>query len=109
MDWPAVETTLGLRLPDDYEHLASTYGPGAFCDFLRIYHPHAPTPWASLTGPMPATLRDQLTLDRDQDKFPVPHDPRVVAVSMVGGERLPWPGVGRRPGVCGAPPGVRWR
>lgn len=92
VDWPAVETTLGLRLPDDYKHLASTYGPGAFCDFLRIYHPHAPTPWANLTGPMPAALRDQFTQDRDQDRFPVPHDPQALfAIGVTdNGNHLFW-------------------
>jgi hypothetical protein len=92
VDWPAVETTLGLRLPGDYKHLASAYGPGAFCDFLRIYHPHAPTPWVNLTGPMPATLRAQLTQDRDQDRFPVPHDPQTLfAIGVTdNGNHLYW-------------------
>ncbi|MBN3932092.1 Lsr2 family protein [Streptomyces verrucosisporus] len=92
VDWPTVETTLGTRLPGDHKHLASVYGPGAFCDFLHIYHPHAPTPWANLTGPMPATLRDQLTRDRGQGRFPVPHDPQALfAVGVTdNGDHLFW-------------------
>ncbi|URN11019.1 hypothetical protein LUW77_00675 [Streptomyces radiopugnans] len=58
---------------------------------------------------MPATLRDQLTLDRDQDQLPVPHDPRVVAVSMVGGGAIAMAWGGAAPRVCGAAAGVRWR
>lgn len=88
VDWP----TVGTRLPDDCEHLASACGPGAFCDFLRIHHPHAPTPWANLTGPVPATLRDQLTQDRDQGRFPVPHDPQaLLAIGVTdNGNHLLW-------------------
>ncbi|MFP8942202.1 histone-like nucleoid-structuring protein Lsr2 [Streptomyces fenghuangensis] len=92
VDWPAVETTLGTRLPGDYKHLASAYGPGAFCDFLHVHHPHAPAPWANLTGPVPAALRDQLTRDRDQDRFPVPHDPQALfAIGVTdNGNHLFW-------------------
>ncbi|MGP4004643.1 Lsr2 family DNA-binding protein [Streptomyces sp. 8N706] len=75
VDWTAVEATLGMRLPSDYKQLASTYGPGAFCDFIRIYHPHGATQWVDLTGPMPATLREELKQDRDHGSHPVPYDP----------------------------------
>ena len=92
VDWPIVEAALGMRLPGDYKQLASTYGPGAFCDFIRIYHPHALTAWVNLTGPMPATLRAQLTQDRNQGRFPVPHDPQsLFAVGVTdNGNHLFW-------------------
>ncbi|MFF7730838.1 histone-like nucleoid-structuring protein Lsr2 [Streptomyces sp. NPDC008001] len=65
-----------MPLPDDYKQLADAYGPGTFCGFLHLYHPHAPTQWVDLTGPMPATIRQQLQHDRDRGTHPVPHDPR---------------------------------
>ncbi|MFI6415367.1 histone-like nucleoid-structuring protein Lsr2 [Streptomyces sp. NPDC050585] len=66
VDWADVENSLRLRLPQDYKDLAAAYGPGAFCDFIRIYHPRSATQWVNLTGPMPATIRAQLqhALDR---------------------------------------------
>ncbi|MFD1832565.1 histone-like nucleoid-structuring protein Lsr2 [Streptomyces desertarenae] len=41
---------------------------------------------------MPATLRDQLTQDRDQGRFPVPHDPRaLLAIGVTdNGNHLFW-------------------
>lgn len=91
-DWQAVETTLGMRLPADYTQLASAYGPGAFCDFLHIYHPHAPTPWVNLTGPMPTTLREPLRKDHNEGTHPVPHDPQhLFAIGVTdNGEYLFW-------------------
>ncbi|MFF9870549.1 SMI1/KNR4 family protein, partial [Streptomyces sp. NPDC013953] len=90
IDWQTVETTLGMRLPADYKQLASTYGPGAFCDFLHIYHPHSPTPWANLTGPMPTTVREQLR--HDHGTYPAPVDPQhLFAIGVTdNGEHLFW-------------------
>ncbi|MFF9870548.1 SMI1/KNR4 family protein, partial [Streptomyces sp. NPDC013953] len=92
IDWQTVETMLGMRLPTDYKQLASAYGPGAFCDFLHICHPHSPTPWANLTGPMPTTLREQLHSGHDHGTYPVPHDPqRLFAIGVTdNGEHLFW-------------------
>ncbi|MEU7281734.1 histone-like nucleoid-structuring protein Lsr2 [Streptomyces sp. NPDC045431] len=92
IDWQAVETLLGMRLPADYKQLASAYGPGAFCDFLHLYHPHAPTPWVNLTGPMPAALREQLREDCNEGVHPVPHDPEhLFAIGVTdNGEYLFW-------------------
>jgi hypothetical protein len=39
VDWTAVETWLGLRLPDDYKQLADTYGPLDFGEYLWIHVP----------------------------------------------------------------------
>ncbi|SEQ85265.1 hypothetical protein [Streptomyces radiopugnans] len=41
---------------------------------------------------MPAILRDQLTQDRDQDQFPVPHDPQALFAAGVtdNGNHLFW-------------------
>ncbi|MEU5983410.1 histone-like nucleoid-structuring protein Lsr2 [Streptomyces sp. NPDC047434] len=75
-DWAAVERTLGMPLPSDYKRLADAYGPGAFCGFLHLYHPLAPTEWVNLTGPMPGTIRNQLQRDRDRGTHPVPHAPQ---------------------------------
>ncbi len=92
VDWPAVETTLGMRLPGDYEQLASVYGPGTFCGFIHVYHPHGHTPWVDLTGHMPGTLRERLVQDRAQGRFPVPHDPEALfAIGVTdNGNHLFW-------------------
>ncbi|MFJ3786847.1 histone-like nucleoid-structuring protein Lsr2 [Streptomyces sp. NPDC090093] len=74
-DWNAVEALLGTQLPDDYKQLADTYGPGAFNGFIRLYHPHGPTEWVDLTGPMPARLRSQLETDQASGTYPMPHAP----------------------------------
>ncbi|MFJ2113098.1 MULTISPECIES: histone-like nucleoid-structuring protein Lsr2 [unclassified Streptomyces] len=92
MDWEAVEDTLGMRLPRDYKQLAALYGPGAFCGFIRLYHPHAPTEWVSITGPMPATIREQLQHARDHGTYPVPYEPgSLFAIGVTdNGEYLFW-------------------
>ncbi|MEU6878906.1 histone-like nucleoid-structuring protein Lsr2 [Streptomyces sp. NPDC046712] len=91
-DWTATEHTLGLALPADYEQIADTYGPGAFCGFLRLYHPHAPTQWINLTGPMPSTIRTQLQAELETGTYPVPIDPQQLLPMAVtdNGEYLYW-------------------
>ncbi|MER8002750.1 histone-like nucleoid-structuring protein Lsr2 [Streptomyces sp. NPDC095613] len=91
-DWAAVESSLGISLPDDYKQIADIYGPGAFCGFLHLYHPQAPTEWTDLTGPMPATIRRQLQVDRARDTYSVPHDPQYLfAIGVTdNGEYLFW-------------------
>ncbi|MEV4615810.1 SMI1/KNR4 family protein [Kitasatospora sp. NPDC049258] len=39
VDWKAVEEWLGLRLPDDYKHLADAHGPLDFGEYLWIHVP----------------------------------------------------------------------
>ncbi len=75
VDWEPVESDLGVTLPADYKQLATMYGPGNFCEYLSIYHPHGPTEWVDLLGPMPANLCRQLREDREGGAFPVAHDP----------------------------------
>lgn len=91
VDWSDAENTLGLRLPQDYKDLAATYGPGAFCGFIRIYHPLGATQWVNLTGSMPATIRAQLqhALDRGTS---IPHRPdQLFAVGVTdNGNYLFW-------------------
>ncbi|MFE5592943.1 histone-like nucleoid-structuring protein Lsr2 [Streptomyces sp. NPDC056549] len=91
-NWSSTEQALGMQLPTDYKQIADTYGPGAFCGFLHLYHPYAPTQWTSLTGPMSATIRTQLQHDRDSGTHPVPHDPRhLFAIGVTdNGEYLFW-------------------
>ncbi|WP_234337999.1 Lsr2 dimerization domain-containing protein [Streptomyces sp. NRRL WC-3725] len=36
MEWPSVESTLGLRLPEDYKRLTATYDPGRFANYPWI-------------------------------------------------------------------------
>lgn len=74
--WPTVERSLGTPLPADYEQIADTCGPGAFCGFLHLYHPHAHRPWTSLTGPMPSTIRAQLRTEHERGPSPLPADPQ---------------------------------
>ncbi|MEU9108105.1 histone-like nucleoid-structuring protein Lsr2 [Streptomyces xanthophaeus] len=90
--WDSVEAELGMRLPEDYRQLAATYGPGLYGDYINIYHPLANTPWASLTGPMPARIRGQLQRDFDQGTHPVPYDPQhLFAIGVTAnGEYLFW-------------------
>ncbi|MFD4900107.1 histone-like nucleoid-structuring protein Lsr2 [Streptomyces sp. NPDC058411] len=92
IDWNQVESVLGVPLPEDYKRLASTYGPGSFADYLRVYQPDGVTEWVDLTGPMPARIRAQLQLDHDRGTYPVPYDPRQL-LPMGGtdnGEHLFW-------------------
>ncbi|WP_174552096.1 Lsr2 family DNA-binding protein [Nocardia sienata] len=92
VDWGAAENAVGLTLPADYKQLATVYGPGIFCAYLRVYHPHGPTEWIDLAGPMPATLRRQLRDDRDTGSVPVPHAPDSLLACGVtdNGEHLFW-------------------
>ncbi|MEU3605678.1 histone-like nucleoid-structuring protein Lsr2 [Streptomyces sp. NPDC035033] len=91
-DWNVIESLLQTPLPDDYKQLTDTYGPGVFCDFVHLYHPHGATEWVDLTGPMPARLRRQLVADRDSGTCPVPHDPENLFALAVtdNGNRLFW-------------------
>ncbi|MEE1798154.1 Lsr2 family protein [Streptomyces sp. JV176] len=92
INWPEVESTLGMRLPADYKEIADTYGPGVFCGYLHLYHPHGQTPWVNLTGPMPATLRTQLEETPDRDHSRAPYAPQnLFAIGVTdNGEYLFW-------------------
>ncbi|ELS58532.1 Lsr2 family DNA-binding protein [Streptomyces viridochromogenes] len=81
-----------MQLPTDYKELATAYGPGRFADYLQVYHPHGPTPYVDLTGPMPAIIRNQLQKDHNQGTHPVPYSPqRLFAMgSTDNGEYLFW-------------------
>ncbi|MEU8538945.1 histone-like nucleoid-structuring protein Lsr2 [Streptomyces sp. NPDC048717] len=91
-DWIAVESLLGTRLPDDYKRLADTYGPGAFCGFVHLFHPYGATEAVDLTGPAPARLRARLRADRDSGTYRMPHDPDdLFAVGVTdNGNHLYW-------------------
>ncbi|MFH8618639.1 hypothetical protein ACH4E8_26730 [Streptomyces sp. NPDC017979] len=92
IDWSEVEADVGSGLPDDYKALAERYGPGTFCDYLTLYHPHGPTEYVNLTGPMPERIRAQLRTDYDHDTHPVPHHPDHLFACGVtsNGEYLLW-------------------
>lgn len=92
IDWNGTEAELGTRLPDDYKALAERYGPGTFCDYLTLYHPHGVTEYVNLTGPMPGRIRSQLRTDYDHGTHPVPYDPdHLFACGVTGnGEYLFW-------------------
>ncbi|MGW6905840.1 Lsr2 family DNA-binding protein [Streptomyces sp. NPDC054940] len=89
VDWPAVESALGRRLPTDYKRLATVYGPGGFCRFIHVHHP-----LSGLTEARVAALQQQLQRDRDRNwsNFPVPYDPRLLVVVGVtdNGDHLFW-------------------
>lgn len=89
VDWPAVESALGRRLPADYKQLATVYGPGSFCHFIHVHHP-----LSGLTAPSVAAFQQQLQRDRDRNQphFPVPYDPRHLVVAGVtdNGDHLFW-------------------
>ena len=65
VDWNAVEGTLAIRLPEDYKQLAAAFGPGAFCNFMRVHHPHGATMGLSHRLDA-ATVRAQLEQDRNR-------------------------------------------
>ncbi|MFJ3908154.1 Lsr2 family DNA-binding protein [Streptomyces vinaceus] len=90
--WEQVESALGVALPADYKQLAECYGPGAFCDYIHIYHPHGPTEYVNLTGPMPERIRGCLRKDFDHGTYPIPHDPaRLFTIGGTeNGEYLFW-------------------
>ncbi|MEU7474102.1 histone-like nucleoid-structuring protein Lsr2 [Streptomyces sp. NPDC044984] len=90
--WDTIEADLGMPLPQDYKQLADRYGPGAFNDYLHIFHPHGVTQFVNLTGPMPGRIRAQLRKDYDQGAYPVPHDPEKLFAcgSTDNGEYLFW-------------------
>ncbi|MFF4457877.1 histone-like nucleoid-structuring protein Lsr2 [Streptomyces goshikiensis] len=92
IEWNSVETALGMRLPSDYRQLAEQYGPGIFCGYIHIYHPHGVTKFVNLTGPMPARIRAQLRKDFDQGPYPVTHDPdELFAIGVTdNGEYIFW-------------------
>ncbi|MFE3139169.1 histone-like nucleoid-structuring protein Lsr2 [Streptomyces scopuliridis] len=92
INWNGIEATLGMPVPEDYKALADRYGPGTFYDYLTLYHPHGPTEYVNLTGPMPARIRAQLRTDYDRGTHPVPYDPdHLFACGVTGnGEYLFW-------------------
>ncbi|WP_432076284.1 Lsr2 family DNA-binding protein [Streptomyces wuyuanensis] len=90
--WDTVEADLGMPLPRDYRELAERYGPGRFCDYLSVFHPHGVTEFVSLTGPVPGRIRAHLCKDHDEGTFPVPYDPdQLFAIGATdNGEYLFW-------------------
>jgi len=92
IDWAAVESRLGMKLPEDYKELSSIYGPGRFADYLHIFHPHTQSEYVDLTGPMPARIRAQLQKDYTHGSHPVPYDPQHLFLvgSTDNGEYLFW-------------------
>ncbi|MGW2987553.1 Lsr2 family DNA-binding protein [Streptomyces goshikiensis] len=90
--WEHVESGLGMALPTDYKQLAEQYGPGAFNNYIHIYHLHGPTEFVNLTGPMPARIRAYLRKDFDQGTYPVPYDPeRLFTIGGTdNGEHIFW-------------------
>ncbi|WP_443744652.1 SMI1/KNR4 family protein [Streptomyces sudanensis] len=90
--WDRVEAALGMSLPQDYKELADRYGPGDFCDYLGVFHPHGATEFSHLTGPVPGRVRAYLRKDYDQGTHPVPCDPDLLFVigSTDNGEYIFW-------------------
>ncbi len=90
--WDTVEADLGMPLPRDYKELAERYGPGRFCDYLSIFHPHGVVEFVNLTGPVPGRVRAHLRKDHDEGTFAVPYDPdQLFAIgSTDNGEYLFW-------------------
>jgi len=39
-DWPAIESSLGLSLPDDYQRLVETFPDGIFQGLVRVNRRH---------------------------------------------------------------------
>ncbi|MFB7978546.1 Lsr2 family DNA-binding protein [Streptomyces vinaceus] len=90
--WEPVEATLGMTLPTDYKQLAEHYGPGAFCRYIHVHHPHGPTEFVNLTGPVPDRVRAHLRKDYDPGTHPVPYDPNHLFTigGTDNGERIFW-------------------
>src|SRR5687768_3007039 len=57
VDWPSVESQIGLRLPDDYKAFIKVYGSVTICHVLGVLHP--------LVGPSSDWHSDQVRLLQD--------------------------------------------
>ena len=81
-DWPVIEASIGLRLPEDYKLLAGSLPPGWFRRFARLLYPGP-------TGPfLPPDISGQLDVMREwraegDAEFPYPIFPEP-------GGLLPW-------------------
>ncbi|WP_405600765.1 SMI1/KNR4 family protein [Streptomyces sp. NBC_01410] len=90
-DWTVAESTLSVRLPEDYKRLVETYGWGEFCDFLYLRTPfgtneHNGVEWQSgrLSG----------APDRDRGRYPYPLHPArgglLIWGTTMDADRLCW-------------------
>jgi hypothetical protein len=81
-DWPAIEASIGLRLPEDYKLLAGSLPPGWFRRFARLLYPGQSGPF------LPPDISGQLDVMREwraegDAGFPYPIFPEP-------GGLLPW-------------------
>jgi hypothetical protein len=89
-DWPAMESSLGLHLPNDYKYLVEVFPDGTFQDLLHVNRPgdhHQPR--TDFLGFYAYTLEDMRHLRSDRGSFPYPIFPEP-------GGLLPWASGPRR-------------
>lgn len=58
-DWPAIDASIGLRLPEDYKLLAGSLPPGWFPRFARLLYPGPSGPF------LPPDISGQLDVMRE--------------------------------------------
>ncbi|MFD0391842.1 SMI1/KNR4 family protein [Streptomyces nogalater] len=103
VDWPSVESRLGLRLPEDYKRLTATYDPGRFANYLWVYDPRHTSVHVNLVGPATERIREQMRSDHARGIYPSPVSPELLLPcgATDNGEYLFWvttPGTTRTPG-----------
>jgi hypothetical protein len=72
-DWSEVEAYVGSALPGDFKAFLDTFGTGAICDELVVFHPQG-------SAPLLPRMREQNEYfaawrARDADSFPYPFHP----------------------------------
>ena len=92
-DWAAVESSIGVTLPDDYKALVEKFPDGLFQGFVKLIRPGAVgSPRTEFLGYYAHRLDDMRTWREDEPKrFPYPIFPEP-------GGLLPW-GVSHRAGL----------
>ncbi|RBP42393.1 hypothetical protein DES53_10699 [Roseimicrobium gellanilyticum] len=59
-DWARCEEDLGVRLPDSFKVIATTFGPGVFGDYISLYGPNRRDEWRRLTNHCQSVAGDRL-------------------------------------------------
>ncbi|MFF7245538.1 SMI1/KNR4 family protein [Embleya sp. NPDC008237] len=83
-DWAAVETALGVRLPDDYKWLVEAYGWGEFGDVLHLRTPFGTNGCNGHNGIEWQKAHPADSAARDRERYPHPLHPAPGALLVWG-------------------------